>query len=334
MKPVPRRVVESYHIRYQLGSLLGGRDSVSLADAIDLHVHAQPGTEDPLDIAMAASRANMGAVLFKNLPSGRPRPLIVNEVEEELKRWAEEEDVRPVTCYFGAQTDPSYGGLELNQVRDAIEEGAKCIWFPVISSAHSIHRVGAPRRALNKDYPTPQEEVVWPMPMEEARKAGQYLLEDDGATLKPVAREILRLAHDRGVAVSFAHSSKPEMEALAEECTRIGYSQAFIDHPYGPQVGLEFDDLRPFAQAGIHFNFTFDEISPLLGVDPKDMMDTIKAIGPEHFTLSSDGGNPLLPGAVDALGTLVRYARAYGMSEADLHQMTVINPQRVLGLVE
>jgi hypothetical protein len=157
-------------------------------------------------------------------------------------------------------------------------------------------------------------------------------LDDDGGTLKPVAREILRLAADKGVAVSFAHSSKPEMEALAEECTRIGYHQAFIDHPYGPQVGLQLEDLAPFAEAGIHFNFTYDEISPLLGVDPKDMMDTIRTIGPEHFTLSSDGGNPLLPGAVEALSTLVRFARAYGMSDEEIHQMTVENPRRVLGL--
>jgi hypothetical protein len=177
-----------------------------------------------------------------------------------------------------------------------------------------------------------EEDVVWPLPWEEARRYGQYLLEDDGATLKPVAREILRLAADKGVGVSFAHSSKPEMEALAEECTRLSYHQAFIDHPYGPQIGLEFDDLAPFAEAGIKFNFTYDEISPLLGVDPKDMMDTIKAIGPEHFTLSSDGGNPLLPGAVDALSTLVRYARAYGLSSDAIHQMTVDNPRQILGL--
>jgi hypothetical protein len=55
-------------------------------------------------------------------------------------------------------------------------------------------------------------------------------------------------------------------------------------------------------------------------------------MGPEHFTLSSDGGNPLLPGAVDALSTLVRYARAYGLSQEAIQQMTVENPRQVLGL--
>jgi len=58
----------------------------------------------------------------------------------------------------------------------------------------------------------------------------------------------------------------------------------------------------------------------------------VKAIGPEHFTFSSDGGNPLLPGAVDALDTLVRYGRAYGLSDDDLRMITVDNPRKVLGL--
>src|SRR5205085_3136751 len=107
MQPVPRRVVESYHIRYQLGSLLGGRDTVQITDAIDLHVHAQPGTEDPLDIAQSATRAHMGAVVFKNLPAGKPAQVTVAEVVEQLNRWAEAEDLAPVTCYHGVQTDPS-----------------------------------------------------------------------------------------------------------------------------------------------------------------------------------------------------------------------------------
>jgi len=330
MQPVPSRVVQSYHVRYQVQSLLAGRDERGIAGAIDLHVHAQPGTEDPLDIAKAASRARMGAVMFKNLPRERPLHETRQQVVDQVSRWADAEGIPAVECFHGVQTDPAYGGLNVDNVRAGVDQGARVIWFPVISSAHSIHRVGAPRRALTGgDY---AEEVVWPLPWDEARSVGQYLLEDDGATLKPVAREILRLAADRGVAVSFAHSSKPEMEALAEECTRLGYRQAFIDHPYGPQVGLEFEDLAPFAAAGIHFNFTYDEISPLLGVDPKDMFDTVKAIGPEHFTLSSDGGNPLLPGAIPALSTLVRYARVYGLSEDAIHQMTVENPREVLGL--
>jgi hypothetical protein len=329
MQPVPRRVLKSYNIRYQLQRVMGPDGPPGIEGAVDLHAHAQVGTENPYSMARAATRAGMGAVVFKNLPSDAPRAETCRQVQEDVNRWAEAEGLAPVTCYHGAQTDPDYGGLEFEQIREAVDAGARVIWFPVISAAHSLHRVGAPLRAAKGDFDGP---VVYALPWDEARRAGQYLLDDDGATLRPVAREILQLAADRGVAVSFAHSSKPEMEALAEQCTRLNYRQAFIDHPYGPQVGLEFEDLAPFAQAGIWFNFTFDEISPLLGVDPQDMMDTVKSVGPEHFTFSSDGGNPLLPGAVDALQTLVRYGRAYGLSDDELRMVTVSNPRKVLGL--
>src|SRR5579862_8156217 len=111
-KPVPDRDVNSYHVRYQLSTTLGGRRELSIPGALDLHVHAQPGTEDPLDIAKAASQAGMGGVVFKNLPGGKPRGEVVRETVEQLARWAEVERVEPISCFFGAQTDPSYGGLD------------------------------------------------------------------------------------------------------------------------------------------------------------------------------------------------------------------------------
>jgi hypothetical protein len=120
MQPVPSRVVQSYHVRYSLGSIFDDpepRVPRNVADAIDLHVHAQTGTEDPLEIAKAATRAGMGAVVFKNLPGRGPRAEVAHQVSEDLKRWAEAENLSPITCLHGAQTDPMYGGLNAESVR-------------------------------------------------------------------------------------------------------------------------------------------------------------------------------------------------------------------------
>jgi sugar phosphate isomerase/epimerase len=331
MLPTPRRAVKSYNVRFSLREILNdGQGPPSLRDAVDLHAHAAPGTEDPLLLVQRASRAGMGIVVLKNLRPDQPPHVTAAAVKEQLARWCDAEGIAPCEVYHGTLTDPGDGGLDFASVREAIDHGAKVVWMPVISSAHNLYRVGSPRRAVKAD-DLPPGPVVGPLPWEEALRRGQYLLDEHGR-LKPVVREILQLVADRGVTLSFAHSSKPEMEALAEECVRLGYRQAFIDHPYGPQVGLEFEDLQPFAAAGIWFNFTYDEISPLLGVDPQDMFDTIKALGPEHFTLSSDAGNYLLPSAVDSYDMLVRYGRAYGLSNAELRLLTVENPRKVLGL--
>ncbi len=39
----------------------------------------------------------------------------------------------------------------------------------------------------------------------------------------------------------------------------------------------------------------------ILTVDPQDMVNAIRAVGPEHFMLFSDAGIPLLPQTVEGL---------------------------------
>src|SRR5919197_3502751 len=81
MQPVPRRVVKSYNVRFQLEAIMrAGEGPPTLADAIDVHAHAAPGTENPLDMAKRASAANMGGVVFKNLPNDRPYHVTCQEV--------------------------------------------------------------------------------------------------------------------------------------------------------------------------------------------------------------------------------------------------------------
>ncbi len=54
MKPVPSRAVQFSHVRYQLSSIFAGHEPRTITSAVDLHVHAQTGTEDPFEIAKAA----------------------------------------------------------------------------------------------------------------------------------------------------------------------------------------------------------------------------------------------------------------------------------------
>ena len=63
-----------------------------------------------------------------------------------------------------------------------------------------------------------------------------------------------------------------------------------IDHPYSPFLNVSPEMMKELAPVGILFNFTWDELSPLLGVDPQIMYNTIREVGPEYFTLSSDAG--------------------------------------------
>ena len=52
-----------------------------------------------------------------------------------------------------------------------------------------------------------------------------------------------------------------------------------------PFVSLTIEEMKDAAAAGLWLNFTYDELSPLLGIDPGNMHKAIRTVGPEHCTL-------------------------------------------------
>ena len=110
------------------------------------------------------------------------------------------------------------------------------------------------------------------------------------------------------------------------------YRRAVIDHPFSPFIDLSVEQMQTLARAGIYLNFTYDELSPLLGVDPLKMCQAIQAIGVEQVTLSSDAGEPLFPNSVEAMRLVRSFMRAFGLTDEELYTVCCANPARVLGL--
>jgi hypothetical protein len=105
-----------------------------------------------------------------------------------------------------------------------------------------------------------------------------------------------------------------------------------IDHPFSPFLNVSPEQMKELSHAGILFNFTWDELSPLLGVDPQIMYNTIRSVGPEHFTLSSDAGEPLFPDSVEALRLVRGYMEAFGLTQEELYTVCTRNPAKVVGI--
>ncbi len=89
--------------------------------------------------------------------------------------------------------------------------------------------------------------------------------------------------------------------------------------------------MQQFAGAGITMNITFDELSPLMGVDSYAMYEAIRAAGTDWVTLSSDCGEPLFPNSVEGMRMIIAYTKAYDLTEAEIEQVTVTNPRRLVG---
>lgn len=109
------------------------------------------------------------------------------------------------------------------------------------------------------------------------------------------------------------------------------FKRAFIDHPFSPFVNLTVAIMKDLSRVGVTFNFTYDELSPLLGVDPQKMYEAIRAVGLEHYTLSSDCGDTLFPNSVEAMRQISGYMIAFGMKPDEIERLCIINPAKIVG---
>jgi Family of unknown function (DUF6282) len=203
------------------------------------------------------------------------------------------------------------------------------VWMPTASHANTIHQVGG--RPIWWGGSTDPRALVGPMPMAEARAIGGLYVLPDGR-LDEGVRDVVRLCVDHDVALFFGHLTWDEQDALAEEIHRQGLRKAVVDHPFSPFVDLSVERMKRFADAGIYMNFTYDELSPLLGVDPFEMYQAIRAVGCDRVTLSSDAGEPLFPNSIECMRLMRAYMRAFGLTPEEIQQVTVTNPRHLLGL--
>jgi hypothetical protein len=301
--------------------------------AIDIHCHAHEGQQDALAIAKLASASGMKGLLYKSV-KGMNRPdapgpaAAVREIERELTTWGGETGIEPVQVWSGWIATDTRGLSPVEAARQALDDGVSAVWMPVFRSANTLSKVGGPPIWWGGS--TDPKEWSDPLPWDQALRVGAYTL-DEGGRLKPEYKEIFRMVADRDVMVSFAHGTHEEIYAMAEEVRNLGITKAVIDHPFSPFIDLSLEQMRELASAGVHLNFTYDEISPLLGVNPADMCRTIQELGTDHVTLSSDAGEPLFPNTVEALRLLRAHMHAFGLTEDEVDMVSSVNPGKLLG---
>ncbi len=274
--------------------------------------------ESALALAQYASESGMRAILYKTIVGGNQPAEALRRIREPLHRWCDEEGITPIEAKVGWQVARGQQPISAADTAQYLADGSVgAVWMPIFNSINTLTKIGVGSQG--------------PMPEEEARKIGFTVIDEHGRLL-PDVRDIIHLVADRGVALSFAHGTHAELWAMAEEVEKIGFDRAIVDHPFSPFVNLTDDMLKDFARAGIWLNFTYDEISPLLGVDPARMYDAIRMVGPEHCTLSSDAGEPLFPNTVECMRLIRGYMRAFGLTEDEIKLVSETNPAKVMGL--
>jgi Family of unknown function (DUF6282) len=325
--PTHERCITSYAARTQYKPGVVHPPHIKVKDAIDIHCHAHEGQQDPYDLARRASLAEMKGLLFKSIPGDDPVKA-TQSVQDDVNRWAEKEGVAPITCWAGYVCGRQTAPVSAKAVAEMIRHGVVAIWLPVFNHAITLSTVGTYRRTIeHKDVNGWHGPLSW----DKAMELGHYNL-DDAGELKKEVKEIVRICADQDAALFFGHATHKEIYKLAEEVEKVGLKRAVIDHPFSPFLNVSPAMMKELAPVGILFNFTWDELSPLLGVDPQIMYNTIREVGVEHFTLSSDAGEPLFPDSVEAMRLVRGYMEAFGLNQDELYTVCTKNPAKVVGL--
>ncbi len=325
--PTRERCVTSYAARTQYKPGEIHPPHIKVKDAIDIHCHAHEGQQNPYDLVRRASLAEMRGILFKTIAGENPAAA-VRSVQDDLNRWVEKERVEPVRCWAGYVCGQRMEPVSAKTVLHMIESGVIAIWLPVFTHANTMTTVGTYRRFVDG-----ANASGWtgPIPWEKALTLGHNNLDETGK-LKPEVRDIVRICADKGTALFFGHATHKEIYKLAEEVEKVGLKRAVIDHPFSPFLNVSPKQMNELSRAGILFNFTWDELSPLIGVDPQIMYNAIRSVGPAHFTLSSDAGEPLFPDSVEALRLVRGYMEAFGLTQDELYTVCTRNPAKVVVL--
>jgi hypothetical protein len=333
--PTSIRAVSSYPARrgHKPGVIDPSVDHVTgVEGAIDIHCHAHEGQQDPLGVAKLASKSGMRGILYKSIVGRRNPARTVAKIQEELDRWCETVGVTPITGWAGISVTEGYTvPISAEYCRGQLDDGVVALWMPNVNAANTLNLVGG--QPIRWDKNAKPGDHTAPLPWDQALKFGQYLLDDNGKLKKDI-EEIFRMSADRGTAVFFGHPTKKEFWAMADLCAKIGMKRGVVDHPFSPFVKLDFEEMKQAAAAGLWLNFTYDEISPLLGVDPAKMYEAIRTVGPQHCTLSSDCGEPLFPNSVEGMRMLMGYMKAFGCSAEEVRLMACENTAFVVGLAK
>ena len=330
--PTIERCVTSYPARrgYRPGVVFPPHVP-GVKDAIDIHCHAHEGQQDALALAILASESGMKGILYKTIGSisGEYRPAdCVRQVERELDAWSQKSGIAPIRCWTGYGVTMDNKPPSTEKLKRHLADGVHAVWLPVFNHAHTYNKVGG--KTIWMDPSADPKAHTEPLSWEEALKFGHYMLDEHGR-LKPLYQEMVRIIADHDAALFFGHATHPEIWALAELVDKLGFKRAVIDHPFSPFVDLTISEMQQAARCGIYLNFTFDELSPLLGVDPKRMYDAIRAVGVEHVTISSDAGEPLFPHSVECMRLVRGYMEAFGLNEDELYTICSTNPSKVVG---
>lgn len=273
---------------------------------IDMHIHAAPDVRarklDDLELMESSVQRGVRAIVLKshNVPTA-DRAYLVNRVAAEKYP-----DVK-FTAFGELCLNRPVGGLNPDAVETSLKLGAKVIWLPTNTAENHYRKNG-------KD---PSKGVV---------------VTRDGKAVDEL-QDIFALVKQYNAVLATGHIGAEECFPVVEAARAAGVEKIVITHPEFWVVGM-----TPEQQADIvrKYDVLLESVyaQPVNGgykINIPDNIAAMKAIGPEHFVISTDSGQTVNPYWYESYTTYFKAVSEVFTSE-QVRKMTHDNPAWLLDI--
>jgi hypothetical protein len=221
----------------------------------------------------------------------------------------------------------SVGGLNPMAVEVAGRLGGRIVWFPTVDAAHDMPR-------LKEDIP---QFVELQVKLEERGmlRSAVPLLDGSGELVEPVYH-VLEIAREHDMAVATGHSSPREGLALVKAAHEMGLRKIVVTHADWKATNYPLEAQAMAIADGALIEHCY--MTPAIPYE--EIGAQMRALGPEHYYLSTDLGAVQVPGGRkggflmsgsapypdEGMAAFVGILHRCGFSEEELRRMVVDNP--------
>src|SRR6185295_5449731 len=155
--------------------------------------------------------------------------------------------------------------------------------------------------------------------------------------------EVFHLIAKHDLVLATGHSSVKEILLLVAEAKKAGVKKILVTHAMAAPILANESEMKQMAAMGAIIEHAWStQLSGPAAQSPiqrgykqvttADYAKAVKAVGAEHFLISSDLGQYLNPLHTDGLKAFMTALGEAGVSEREIDLMARKNPARLLGL--
>lgn len=227
----------------------------------------------------------------------------------------------PGIAACGALTlNHSVGGLNPVAVELAGRSGCRIVWMPTVDAANeTAGRIDGPTTKL----------PFWAKIQRELAATGiappPISVLDQSGRVSETARRCVELIAKHDMILATGHLGRAEIFALLTTARELRVRKVVVTHAEFPSQNLSAAEQDELAGMGAFIEHCFTTMHT--GKAPWEMvLESIDKVGPEHCVLSTDLGQTVNPPVAEGFAMFAQRLLDYGLSVAQIRQMTVENP--------